>query len=167
MKAKKILTIVLVLLFLLGLLYVLGVFDSGLLVEDTAAGQISQSQSVPADSQDATFNLIDSADETENLEEGFNELDSEYVNYTFRNIKYLNEHFEKHGIEMGFSSAAEYQQAASDVVNNSNALHKLEAEDGDDVYYLEATNEFVIVSKDGYLRTYFLPNAGKAYFDRQ
>ena len=40
-------------------------------------------------------------------------------------------------------------------------------ERGDDVYYLEETNEFVVVSTDGYIRTYFLPDGGKAYFDRQ
>lgn len=87
--------------------------------------------------------------------------------YTFRNSKLLNEHFEKHGKEMGFSSAEEYQAAASAVVNNANALHKTEKEDGDDVYYLEATNEFVIVSTDGFIRTYFLPNAGIDYYNRQ
>ena len=89
------------------------------------------------------------------------------INYTFRTKKNLESHYEKHGIEMGFESAADYQSAASDVVNNPDALHKLEAEDGDDVYYLESTNEFVIVSPDGYLRTYFLPDAGKDYYDRQ
>ena len=52
-------------------------------------------------------------------------------------------------------------------MNNPNALHKLEKEDGDDVYYLEETNEFVIVSQDGYIRTYFLPSAGKKYYDKQ
>lgn len=87
--------------------------------------------------------------------------------YVFRNSKLLNQHYEKHGIEMGFSSAEEYETAAAAVVNNSKALHKIEAEDGDDVYYLEETNEFVIVSTDGYIRTYFNPNAGKKYFDRQ
>ena len=44
---------------------------------------------------------------------------------------------------------------------------KYEKEDGDEVYYIEATNEFVILSKDGYIRTYFRPNSGKKYFDRQ
>lgn len=53
------------------------------------------------------------------------------------------------------------------VIHAPEALHKLEAEDGDDVYYLEATNEFVIVSTDGYIRTYFYPSDGKEYFDRQ
>lgn len=87
--------------------------------------------------------------------------------YTFRNDRMLKEHFEKHGQEMGFSSAEEYLAAANAVVNNTSALHKTEKEDGDDVYYLEATNEFVIVSTDGFIRTYFYPNAGIDYYNRQ
>ena len=85
----------------------------------------------------------------------------------FRSESLLEEHFEKHGIEMGFSSEQEYLKAARLVVADSESLHKLEAEDGDDVYYLEASNEFVIVSTDGYLRTYFYPNDGIDYFNRQ
>lgn len=87
--------------------------------------------------------------------------------YKFRNQKLLNSHYEKHGKEMGFSSAKEYEKAASAVVTNPDALHKTEAEDGDDVYYVESTNEFVIVSTDGYIRTYFNPDAGIAYYNRQ
>ena len=37
----------------------------------------------------------------------------------------------------------------------------------DDVYYLEETNEFVIVSTKGYIRTYFKPDSGKRYYDKQ
>lgn len=85
----------------------------------------------------------------------------------FRNSKLLNSHYDKHGIEMGFDSAQEYEQAAAQVVANPDALHKTEAEDGDDVYYLESTNDFVIVSTDGYIRTYFRPDKGKSYYDRQ
>ena len=68
---------------------------------------------------------------------------------------------------MGFASAADYEAAAAAVVINPNALHKTEKEDGDDVYYVEATNEFVVVSTDGYIRTYFLPDSGKKYYDKQ
>lgn len=93
--------------------------------------------------------------------------DAQYIEYRFRNNKLLQQHYEKHGIEMGFADAESYEQAACDAANNPDALHKLEAEDGDDVYYVEATYEFVIISKDGYIRTYFLPNGGKSYFDRQ
>ncbi len=91
----------------------------------------------------------------------------EYRKYTFRNSTLLNNHYQKHGIEMGFGSAEEYEKAASDVANSPEALHKKEKEDNDDVYYIEATNEFVVISTDGYIRTYFKPDKGKAYFDRQ
>lgn len=53
---------------------------------------------------------------------------------TFRSDSLCEEHFEKHGIEMGFSSAKEYEKAAAAVVANSRALHKLEKEDGDGVF---------------------------------
>ena len=95
------------------------------------------------------------------------EPEEEQIEYRFRSKKLLNEHYEKHGVDMGFESAADYEKAASAVVNNPDALHKTEKEDGDDVYYLKATNEFVIVSPDGYIRTYFNPRDGIDYFNRQ
>lgn len=97
------------------------------------------------------------------VKENSNENDTQY---TFRYDSYLEEHYEKHGIEMGFSSKEEYLKAANDVINNPASLHKLEAEDNDHVYYLEETNEIVFVSQDGYIRTYFHPS-GKEYFERQ
>ena len=97
--------------------------------------------------------------------------DSSYVEYHFRSKKLLNQHWEKHGGEFkndfGYADATEYEKGASDVINNPEALNKTEAEDGDYIYYIEATNEFVVLSKDGYIRTYFRPNAGKKYYDRQ
>ena len=92
---------------------------------------------------------------------------ADIVEYTFRNDRLREQHYIKHGEEMGFASALEYEKAASAVANNPDALHKLEAEDGDDVYYLEATNEFVVVSTDGYIRTYFNPGSGISYYERQ
>lgn len=86
---------------------------------------------------------------------------------TFRNDYLLDQHYDKHGIEMGFDSAEEYELAAYKVIINPDALHKIESEDGDDVYYVEETNEFVVVSQDGYIRTYFNPNAGIDYYNRQ
>lgn len=97
----------------------------------------------------------------------FSEPETQYTEYKFRSKKLLTQHFEKHGIEMGFENAEDYETAASDVINSPEALFKTEAEDGDGVYYIEDTNEFVILSTDGYIRTYFEPSGGKAYFDRQ
>lgn len=91
---------------------------------------------------------------------------SEYK-YTFRNKQLLNEHYEKHGIYMKYKSAEKYLKGANRVIADEDTLHAVEAEDGDDVYYLERTNEFVVVSKDGYIRTYFCPEDGIDYFHRQ
>ena len=85
---------------------------------------------------------------------------------TFKNSSLLNEHYNKHGIEMGFKSAEEYEQAAAAVAANPNSEHKYEAEDGDDVYYLASTDEIIFVSQKGFIRTYFNPG-GRDYFDRQ
>jgi len=87
--------------------------------------------------------------------------------YTFRTPQLRLSHFTKHGIDMGFTSEEAYEEAASRVITNPAALHKTEAEDGDDVYYVVDTNEFVVLSTDGYIRTYFNPDKGKAYFDKQ
>lgn len=87
--------------------------------------------------------------------------------YKFRNEETYDKHFDKHGEEVGCSTKEEYLEAANKVINNPNSLHKTESEDGDDVYYLEETNEIVFVSKDGYIRTYFSPKSGKKYYDKQ
>lgn len=113
--------------------------------------------------QTFTQNTVQSAESIDNTDKASDTNKT----YTFRNQKLLNSHYEKHGKDMGFSSAKEYEKAASAVVTNPDALHKTEAEDGDDVYYVESTNEFVIVSTDGYIRTYFNPDAGIAYYNRQ
>lgn len=87
--------------------------------------------------------------------------------YAFRSQRQLNDHYSKHGREMGYESPGAYERAASRVATNPASLHKIEEEDGDDVYYLVTSNEFVVISTDGYIRTYFCPDSGKRYFDRQ
>lgn len=84
---------------------------------------------------------------------------------TFRTDEKLQQHFEKHGWETGCSTAEEYLAAANAVIANPDSLHKLQAEDGDDLYFLESTGEFVVVSPAGYIRTYYLTD--RNYFDRQ
>ena len=87
--------------------------------------------------------------------------------YTFRSKKYLDQHYEKHGIDMGFENAQLYEESANLVIHHPDVLHKIEKEDGDTCFYLEETNEFVVLSKDGYIRTYFWPDSGKKYYDKQ
>ena len=132
-------------------------------VEDILTGQGDESQGAQAENE-----IVDEEgqDDDQDADEQSAETDA-HIDYYFRSSKLLNSHYEKHGIEMGFASAKEYEKAASDVVNNPAALHKTEAEDGDDVYYVEETNEFVVVSTDGYIRTYFNPGGGIDYYNRQ
>ena len=84
---------------------------------------------------------------------------------TFRNVDLLISHYQKHGAKVGASSPDEYQRKAAAVVSSENVLHKTESEDGDYVYFNPSTGEFVIVSTDGYIRTYYI--ADMDYFERQ
>ena len=95
------------------------------------------------------------------------QAENNYVEYYFRNEDLLEQHYEKHGIEMGFDSMEAYEDAACAVVYHPDVLTKVEADDGDYVYYVEESNEFVIISQDGYIRTYFNPSAGIEYYNRQ
>ena len=95
-----------------------------------------------------------------------NNMGSPVADYAFRTQELLETHYYKHGKEMGFEDAQSYEEAASRVIIDPESLHKTQ-DDGDDVYYLESTNEFVVVSEDGYIRTYFSPDSGKRYYDRQ
>ena len=87
------------------------------------------------------------------------------TDYTFRSSKLLTSHFEKHGREVGAKDEMQYVDKANAVISNPDALYKTEAEDGDGVYFLQATGEIVFLSTDGYIRTYYI--ADYDYFNRQ
>lgn len=133
--------------------------------QDKPAAESDETKDNPATEPEASAETTQETSETDAQPAQSSSVST--PQYTFRNSNLLNDHFEKHGKEMGFATAEDYQAAASAVVTSANALHKLEAEDGDDVYYIESTNDFVIVSTDGYIRTYFRPNSGIEYYNRQ
>lgn len=87
--------------------------------------------------------------------------------YEFRNDDYLLEHFEKHNDDFDYENPEQYVKGANKVITSTEALHKTEKSDGDDIYYIKATNEFVIVSDDGYIRTYFKPKNGIEYYNNK
>lgn len=98
----------------------------------------------------------------------------EYSNqyeYNFANENLLVEHFNKHGHEFGYSSKEDYLKGAINIIKNPNAQTRIQ-DDGDTCYYLQVTDEFVVVSPDGNIRTYFRPGDGNSeegyeYFLRQ
>lgn len=93
----------------------------------------------------------------------------DYIEYSFRTKKLYDDHYKKHGAEFGDITQEEYLQLANDLLNSDSdtILHKIEAEDGDDVFFDTETGYFLVLSTDGYIRTFFIPSAGKAYYDRQ
>ncbi len=115
--------------------------------------------------EDDTTDVEVATEEDEDI--SFSEPEVQITDHKFRSKKLLNDHYKKHGLEMGFESAEEYVENANRVISSPDVLYKLEEEDNDHVYYLEETNEFVVVSQDGYIRTYFNPSAGIDYFNRQ
>lgn len=119
------------------------------------------------ETQESDYNLSTNITDSDTQYAQVSSEEYEPVYYYFRNDKLLEEHYEKHGIEMGFDSWDAYVDAANAVIQNPDSLHKIEAEDGDDIYYLEASNEFVVVSTDEYIRTYFCPDKGIDYYNRQ
>lgn len=132
---------------------------------------VSQIASIPDSSQSDLISEVSSVVESSVVSSTSSVVSSEPVvqptAYRFRNQKLLDQHYEKHGREMGFASAKDYEKAAAAVPNHPDVLHKIEKEDGDDVYYVEATNEFVVISTDGYIRTYFNPDRGIDYYNKQ
>ncbi|MCR5322043.1 MAG: hypothetical protein K6E85_01990 [Lachnospiraceae bacterium] len=169
-KIRKILSVIAVIAIVIIVIYNSGILGGGNDPSDQQDDNNSTSSQTIGDA-DNTTQIVSQDDQGQigepNGQDDQGDQSPQYIDYCFRSNKLLTQHYEKHGIEMGFDSKESYEKAASDVINNPAALHKTEAEDGDYVYYIEETNEFVILSQDGYIRTYFLPSAGKAYYDRQ
>ena len=172
-RPKRTVAAAVVLLFLVSFLgkYIApDVFDSAQSAENTntvEAETVQIAENVedaekPAEQSDAQVSEPQIPQSTES--EGAYETASERT-YESRKHRYLTEHFEKHGDEFPYDTEEAYLQGANNVINNPDALHKLEKEDGDDVYFVEDTNEFVVVSTDGYIRTYFIADID--YYNRQ
>lgn len=119
----------------------------------------SEKETVIAEQQ-----LDESLKENGNYSSSFGESE---ITYSFRKKSNLIQHFEKHGNEFPYATAEDYLIGANKVIQNPDALTKTEKEDGDYVFYVESTNEFVVLSTDGYIRTYFKPAAGIEYYNRQ
>jgi filamentous hemagglutinin len=79
------------------------------------------------------------------------------------------EHWEKHGGDFPeLHSAQDYDRAAQSFVTapppGTLTKHR---ENGDTLFYDPATNTFAVTDRDGEPRTFFRPNSGRAYWERQ
>lgn len=89
--------------------------------------------------------------------------------YTFRSQKLFDQHFEKHGAEFGDITQEDYLRMANELINSESdtVLTKTEKEDGDYVFFDTETGRFAVLSTDGYIRTFFIPDQGIKYYDKQ
>lgn len=138
---------------------------------ETSDGKISDEET--SDSETANDTVISeeitSADIPEASEADLSETEKAVQKYYFRSEKLFDSHYEKHGAEFGDITQDEYLDLANELINaeGENILHKTEKEDGDFLYYDTETNEFLVLSMDGYIRTFFKPSAGLDYWERQ
>lgn len=138
---------------------------------ETSDGKISDEET--SDSETANDTIISeeitSADIPEASEADLSETEKAVQKYYFRSEKLFDSHYEKHGAEFGNITQDEYLDLANELINaeGENILHKTEKEDGDFLYYDTETNEFLVLSTDGYIRTFFKPSAGLDYWERQ
>jgi pyocin large subunit-like protein len=79
------------------------------------------------------------------------------------------EHWEKHGGDFPeLHDAQDYERAARSFVAapppGTLTKHRT---NGDTLFYDPATNTFAVADRDGEPRTFFRPNSGRAYWERQ
>lgn len=87
----------------------------------------------------------------------------------FQTQALLQRHFEKHQAEFGVISIQEYLRKATQLADKplSEDVVQLVRSDKSISKYCFSTNEFVVITKDGYIRTYFKPNAKEAYWNEE
>ena len=91
---------------------------------------------------------------------------SEFAEYWTSEFNEL-EHFKRHGKQMGFNKINDYSKAAKKFANsNERGTKSFRAKDRSIYKYNSRTNEFVIISKEGKIVTYFSPDT-RYYFDDQ
>ena len=87
----------------------------------------------------------------------------------FRSNERLEEHFQKHGREFAAASARDYlrlAQALRDRPAGGDVLERVR-EDGVVSRFDRRSGAFIAFGADGVIRTFFRPNDGERYFERQ
>jgi hypothetical protein len=87
----------------------------------------------------------------------------------FRDPSHLAEHFQKHGAEFGDITQAEYLRRAQALRDRpaGGPVREAVRRDGVVTRFDRTDGAFLAFDPDLTIRTYFRPNGGEAYFDRQ
>nr|DAG49670.1 MAG TPA: minor capsid protein [Caudoviricetes sp.] len=92
--------------------------------------------------------------------------DSGIIKIEFETPESMQKHYAKHGEEYGDISIESYVSLANELVNvpASDDVEKIVRSDGSTAIYRFSTNDFLVVTKDGSIRTFFKPKNGKEYW---
>ena len=83
------------------------------------------------------------------------------------NLGTLQDHFQRHGADFLAKDREDYAWQAHTLYMNRGQYQMKEDNDGSIRIYDAATNAFGAYNADGTTKTYFKPDNGQAYFDRQ
>lgn len=85
------------------------------------------------------------------------------------NKKTLLEHFEKHGSQMSSDTVSSYAAHAvkfANTIDRENCVSFIDGK-GSTHKYNKKTNEYAVITKDGYVVTYYKPTNGYKYYKDQ
>ena len=101
-----------------------------------------------------------------------NQTATVHINYQWAkefNSRTLKKHFLEHGAQMGAATANDYAAKAvhfANTINHKDCVSFIDKH-GSTYKYNKLTNELAIVSKDGYVITYFSPKDGYSYYKNE
>ena len=98
---------------------------------------------------------------------------TEHINFPWAkdfNKKSLDKDFDEHGKELGLDSKESYKQHAikfANTVDRKNCVSFVDVNSGATYKYNKKTSELAIITKDGYVATYFKPKDGYSYYKKE
>ena len=92
--------------------------------------------------------------------------DSDIIKIGFETPKLMQRHYKKHGKEYGDISIESYLSLANELANmpDSEDVEKMVRSDESTAIYRFSTNDFLVLTKEGNIRTFFKPKSGKEYW---
>lgn len=88
------------------------------------------------------------------------------IEVRFETPEKMQKHYDKHIDKYGNISISEYTALANELVNakDTDDIERIVRSDESTAIYRFSTNDFLVITKDGYIRTFFKPDDGEAYW---
>ena len=88
------------------------------------------------------------------------------IEVRFETPEKMQKHYDKHIDKYGNISISEYIALANELVNakDTDDIERIVRSDESTAIYCFSTNDFLVITKDGYIRTFFKPDDGEAYW---